>query len=114
MLTYQVENQDYCSWDSPSHRYFASSKRSIIAVNILGYSVCNSLISFEAGNVPEVVSVDEIHRLLHRLHLKQLQIQCINSVYKRIYGFFLVDNADAVVYAGICRLLWSIFNHIVK
>lgn len=58
MLTYQVENQDYCSWDSPSHRYFASSKRSIIAVNILGYSVCNSLISFEAGNVPEVVSVD--------------------------------------------------------
>ena len=58
MLTYQVENQDYCSWDSPSHRYFGSSKRSIIAVNILGYSVCNSLISFEAGNVPEVVSVD--------------------------------------------------------
>jgi hypothetical protein len=106
VLTYQVENQDYCSWDSPSHRYFASSKRSIIAVNILGYSVCNSLISFEAGNVPEVVSVD--------VNAFCISSNCRYSVYKRIYGFFLVDNADAVVYAGICRLLWSIFNHIVK
>ena len=39
------------------------------------------------------------------LHFKQLQIQSINSLYKRIYGFFLADNAYAVIDAGTDKVI---------
>ena len=31
---------------------------------------------------------------------------CINSLYKRIYGFFLADNADAVIDAGTDKVIF--------
>ena len=35
-----------------------------------------------------------------------MQIECINSLYKRIYGFFLTDNTDAVIYAGTDKVIF--------
>lgn len=43
------------------------------------------------------------------LHFKQLRIQSINSLYKRIYSFFLADNADEVIDAGTDKVLF--FHH---
>ena len=43
------------------------------------------------------------------LHFKQLRIQSINSLYKRIYSFFLADNADAVIDAGTDKVIF--FHH---
>ena len=40
------------------------------------------------------------------LHFKQLQIQSINSLHKRIYGFFLAYNADAVIDAGTDKVIF--------
>ena len=40
------------------------------------------------------------------LHFKQLQIQSINSLHKRIYGFFLAYNADSVIYAGTDKVIF--------
>ena len=37
---------------------------------------------------------------------KQLQIQSINSLHKRIYSFFLADNADAVIDAGTDKVIF--------
>lgn len=45
------------------------------------------------------------------LHFKQLQIQSINSLYKRIYSFFLADNADAVIDAGTDKVIF--FHHAI-
>ena len=35
-----------------------------------------------------------------------MQIQSINSLYKRIYGFFLANNADAVIDAGTDKVIF--------
>ena len=40
---------------------------------------------------------------------KQLQIQSINSLHKRIYSFFLADNAYAVIDAGTDKVIF--FHH---
>lgn len=37
---------------------------------------------------------------------KQLLIQSINSLHKRIYSFFLADNADAVIDAGTDKVIF--------
>ena len=39
------------------------------------------------------------------LHVKQLQIQSINSLHKRIDSFFLANNADAVIDAGTDKVI---------
>ena len=38
-----------------------------------------------------------------------MQIQSINSLHKRIYSFFLADNADAVIDAGTDKVIF--FHH---
>ena len=35
-----------------------------------------------------------------------MQIRSINSLYKRIYGFFLANNADAVIDAGTDKVIF--------
>ena len=35
-----------------------------------------------------------------------MKIQSIDSLYKRIYGFFLADNADAVIDAGTDKIIF--------
>jgi len=40
------------------------------------------------------------------LHVKQLQIQSINSLHKRIDSFFLANDADAVLDAGTDKVIF--------
>ena len=35
-----------------------------------------------------------------------MQISCINSLYKRLYGFFLANNADAVIDARTDKVIF--------
>lgn len=47
--------------------------------------------------------------IVFKLMCKQLQIQSINSLHKRIYSFFLADNAYAVIDAGTDKVIF--FHH---
>ena len=44
--------------------------------------------------------------IVFKLMCKQLQIQSINSLHKRIYSFFLADNADAVIDARTDKVIF--------